>query len=232
MPLTSKKTAALDTSSTVKAAKQARKAGSTAAANAATAAQSAAVAAQNAAGLAQTAAQNAAVIAQTAAQNATVIATNAAHNAGPAAQTAVTGVRQGVQQGVYRARRWAAPRLDSAADYCAETVAPKVSSALHTAAGQVRPAEQKSKRSSILTWSVLGVAAVAALGAAAAALRYRYRAAIAADSETADEEVLADPTGSQAAADTPDTARPAAAKPSKDEDTETPANGRVASKGW
>jgi hypothetical protein len=231
MPLTSKKTAALDTSSTVKAAKQARKASSTAAANAVTAAQSAAVAAQNAAGLAQTAAQNAAVIAQTAAQNATAIATNAAHNAVPAAQTAATGVRQGVQQGVYRARKWAAPRLDNAADYCAETVAPKVSSALHTAAGQVRPAEPKSKRS-ILTWSVLGVAAAAALGAAAAAVRYRYRAAIAADSETADEEVLADPTGSQAAADTPDAARPAAAKPSKDEDTETPANGRVASKGW
>ncbi len=219
MPVTSKKTAALDASSTVKAAKRARKAGSAAAANATTAAQNAAVAAQNAAGLAQTAAQNAAVIAASAAQNAR-----------PVAQTAATRVSKGVRQGVYSARNWAAPRLDSAADYCTDTVAPKVSSALHTTARQVRPAKASSKRS-VLTWSVLGVAVLAAAGAAAAAARYRYRAAIAADSEEADEEVLADSAGSQAAPATPDGASPAA-KPSKDEDTETPANGRVASSGW
>jgi hypothetical protein len=237
MPLTSKKTAALDPSSTVKAAKQAKKASSTAAANAAAAAQNAAVAAQNAAGLAQTAAQNAAVIAtsaaqnaaglaQAAAQNAAVIATSAAQNARPAAQTAVTSVSKGVRQGVYSARSWAAPRIDRAADYCTSTMAPKVSAALHTTASQVRPAETSSKRS-ILKWSMLGVAVLAALGAAAAAVRYRYQTAIAADSEKADEEeVLADSAGSQPAPDT----RPATPT-SKDEGTETPVNGRVTTTG-
>jgi hypothetical protein len=216
MPLTSKKTAALDTSSTVKAAKQARKASSAAAANAANAAQNAALAAQNATGLAQTAAQNAAVL-----------ATNAAHNARPAAQTAVTGMRKGVRQGIYSARIWAAPRIDSAADYCTDTVAPTVSSALHTTARQVRPAEISSKRSSIVKWSMLGVAVLAALGAAAAAARYRYQEPIPADSEEADEEeVLGDSTGSQPAPDT----RPATPT-SKDEGTETSVNGRVTTTG-
>ncbi len=223
MPLKSKNTAPLDKSSTMKAARQARKASSAAAANAATAAQSAAAAAQNAAGMAQTAAQNAAVI-----------ATNAAQNASGAAQTAASGVSKGVRQGVYSARSWAAPRLDSAADYldsaaeyAAAKVAPKVSAALHSTAEQVRPADVKSKKTSILTWSVLGAAILAALGAAAAAARYRYRAAIAADSEAADEEVLGDSAGSQPAPVTPDEAD---SKP-KDTGNETSVNGRVSSSG-
>lgn len=219
MPFTSKKTAALDTSSTVKAARRAKTASSAAAANATSAAQSAAVAAQNAAGLAQTAARNA-----------TVIATNAAQNASDVAQTTASGVSKGVRQRVYSARSWAAPRLDDAAEYCTTTVAPKVSAALHSTARQVRPADAKSKRTSVLTWSVLGAAVLAALGAAVAAARYRYRAAIAADSETADEEeVLGDSTGSQAAPVTPDGT--GSAKP-KDPGSETSVNGRVASSGW
>jgi len=189
MSLTRKQTAELDTSSTLKAAKRAQKASSVAAANAASAAQNAALTAQNAAGMAQVAAQNAAVV-----------ATNAAHNASGAAQTAAAGLSKGTRQGVYTARSWAAPRLDSAADYTTTTIAPKVSTALRNTARQVRPPEPaSSKRSSMLTWSVLGASILAALGAAAAAARYRYRSAIAADSETADEEVMADSSGSQAA---------------------------------
>jgi hypothetical protein len=209
MSLTRKKTADLNTSGTVKAAKKARAASSAAAANATNAAQNAALTAQNAAGVAQTAAQNAAVIAASAAQNAS-----------GAAQTAASSVNSGVRQGVDTARRWAAPRLEGVADYTTTTVAPKVSSALRTTARQVSPADAPtSKRSSIVTWSLLGAAVLAALGAAAAVVRYRYRAAIAAESETADEEVLGDSTGSQPAPASPDVA-------------ETPVNGQVTTPGW
>lgn len=217
MSLRSKKTAELNTSSTVKAARRAQKASSAAAANATSAAQNAAQAAQNAAGLAQTAAQNAAVVAASAAQNAS-----------GAAQTAASGVSKSVRQGVYTARNWAAPRLDSAADYCTTTVAPKVSGALRSTARQVSPAEAAStKRTSVLTWSMLGAAVLAAVGAAAAVVRYRYRTAIAADSESADEEVLGDSTGSKAAPDTP-----GAGTPPKSPDGETSVNGRVTASGW
>lgn len=194
MSLTRKKTADLDASSTVKATQRARAASSAAAANATTAAQNAALAAQNAAGLAQAAAQNAAVLAAKSAQNAKGTAV-----------TAASGVNRGVRQGIYAARSWAGPRLDNAADYCTSTVAPKVSSALHSTARQVSPADAKSSRkSSVLLWSLLGAAIAAALGAAAAMIfRYRYREAIAADSEPADEEVLGDSTGSQPAPGAP-----------------------------
>lgn len=220
MSLTRKKSAELDTGSTIKAAQRARKASAAAAANAAMAAQNAALTAQNAAGMAQVAAQNAAVV-----------ATNAARNASSAAQTATAGLNKGARQGIYTARSWAAPRLDSAADYTTTTVAPKVSTALHNTARQVRPPEPaSSKRSSILTWSVLGASVLAALGAAAAAARYRYRAAIAADSETADEEVMSDSSGSQAAPVPADEIKPKSTK-QKDEGSETSVNGRVPTNG-
>ena len=220
MSLTRKQTAELDTSSTLKAAKRAQKASSAAAANAANAAQNAALTAQNAASMAQVAAQNAAVV-----------ATNAAHSSSDAAQVAAAGVSKGVRQGVYTARSWAAPRLDSAADYCTTTVAPKVSTALRNTARQVRPPEPASSKRSMLTWSVLGASVLAALGAAAAVARYRYRTAIAADSETADEEVMADSAGSQAAPVPADEIKPKDAK-QKDQGSETSANGRVSTSGW
>jgi hypothetical protein len=204
MSLASKKTAGLKTYRTVKAVRRARAASSAAAANSRDAAQNAVLAAQNAAGLAQLAAQNAAVLAASAAQN-----------AGGAAQTAASGVSRGVRQGVYTARSWAAPRLDSAADYCTTTVAPMVSSALRSTARQVAPADTRStRRSSILTWSLLGAAIAAALGAAAAVARYRYSTAIDADSEAGDEEeVLGDSTGGQATPVSSDGSRPAAPPP-------------------
>ncbi len=204
-----------------KAAKRTRVASSAAAANANSAAQNAALAAQSAAGVAQTAAQNAAVL-----------ATSAAQNASSAAQTAASAASKGVKQGVYSARSWAAPRLDNAAEYCTTTVAPKVSDVLHSTARQVSPPPRTtSKRSSILLWSLLGGAVLAAAGAAAAMVRYRYRTAIAADSESADEEVLGDSTGSQAAPASPDGSSPSKKTP-KDKDTETSVNGRVTTTGW
>jgi trimeric autotransporter adhesin len=224
MSFTRKKTADLDTSSTVKAVKRARTASSAAAANAATAAQNAALATQNAAGVAQTAAQNAAVIATNAAQN----ASDAAQTAAAGLSTAATGLTKEVKEGVYTARSWAAPRLESAAEYCTTTVAPKVSSALRTTARQVSPVDTtSSKRRSIVTWSVLGASVLAALGAAAALVRYRYRAAIAAETETADDEVLADSSDSQPGPSSLDGDRPKAEKPAE----ESSVNGRVSAPG-
>ena len=248
----------LDTSSTVKAAKRAQKAGSAAAANAAKSAQNAAAAAQHAANLAHAAAQNAAVlaadkaqvavdraqIASSAVQNAAGVAqakaqtaaavaasaaqnaSSAAQNASDAAQAAAVVLSKNVKDKVFIARKWAAPRLESAADYTTTTMAPKVSATLRSTADQVRPVETSSRRS-VLTWTMLAAGIVAGLGAGAALVRYRFRAAIAADSETADEEVLSDSTGSQAAPVTPDTTRPADADPG----TDTSANGRVKATG-
>ena len=232
MSMTRKKAAELNTSSTIKAAKRAQKASSAAAASAANAAHYAALTAQNATGVAETAAQNAAVVATNTAQNAAAAATNAAHTASDAAQTAATSLSKGVKERVYTARTWAAPRLENAADYTSSTVAPKVSAALRSTAAQVKPADTKSSTKKVLTWSLLGAAILAAAGAAAAVARYRYRTAIAADTEAADEEeVLADSAGSQAAPASPDGTRPADGN-QKGDGTETSVNGRVTATGW
>jgi hypothetical protein len=102
-----------------------------------------------------------------------------------AGNTAVHGVRQGVEG----ARGWAAPRLDDAADAITATVAPKVSSALHSVAKQVKPASaRKTGIRRLLDWRwLLGIgAAVAAAGTAAAmTMRKRY------ESATADASVAA-----------------------------------------
>jgi hypothetical protein len=214
--LTRKKTADLNTRSTVKAVRQARAASSAAAGNATTAAQNAAVIAQNAA-------QNAAVMAQ----NAALAATSAARSASGAAQTAAASLSKGVQARVYTARSWAAPRLESAAEYHAKTIAPKVSAALQNAAGQVRPPKATSSKRKMLTWTALGAAIAAGLGAVAVLVRFRFQAAIAADSQPADEEAAA------ASADRPPASpgTDAAGQPA-DASTEASVNGRVSTPGW
>jgi hypothetical protein len=103
----------------------------------------------------------------------------------PMGKHAGTTAVQGVRQGVEGAREWAAPRLEDAADAVTASVAPKVASALRSAARQVRPEGTRSARTgvrSMLTWRwLLGAgAAVAAAGAAAAfAMRQRYARATA-----------------------------------------------------
>jgi len=139
---------------------------------------------------AATAAQNAAAAAQTAAQTATMAAQVAAQEVTNAAQLAATNVNKGV----YNARVWAAPQLESAADYTTTTLAPRVSAALHSTAQQISPEEPvpAKRSSSLLTWSFLAAAVLAAAGAAAAVIRMRYRTAMAADTE---EEAAAGTTG-------------------------------------
>ena len=129
-------------------------------------------------------ARDASAAAAAAAQTAAAAAQTAAQQVSSAAQTAAQGVNQGVRQGVYRARVWTAPRLESAADYTTATMAPKVSSALRVTARQVSPQDlQRKNGHSALAWSVLGVAVLAAAGAVAAMVRHRYRSAMAADTE-------------------------------------------------
>ena len=238
MSLTRKQPAELNTSSTINAVKRAQKARSDAAANTVKAAKraqkassAAAASATSAAHNAALTAQNAAEVAQAAAQNAAVVAANAAQTASSAAQSAAASVNKGVRQGTYTARSWAAPRLENAADYTSSTVAPKVSAALRATARQVSPPDTRSQKKNVLAWTALGVAVLAALGAAGAVARYRYRAAIAQDSEKVDEEVMADSTGSQAAPVSADEEKPAKGA-AKDEAAEKSANGQVAPSGW
>ncbi len=178
------------------------------AAAASTAAQAAAAAAQSAA---RTAAQTAATAAQAAAQQ-----------MNSAAQTAAANVSQGTKQGVYTARSWAAPRLESAADYVTATAAPTVSSALRSTAQQVRPPAPRRGIRSALTWSLLGAAIAAALGAAGAMIWKRYQAAMAADTEV-DE---AGETPAPADAAKTDSA------PEAGTGTDAGVNGRVSASGW
>jgi hypothetical protein len=157
------------------------------------------------------AAQAAAAAAQTAAQNAGQTATLAA-------QSAAAGVSKGVQQGVYQARGWAAPVLHNAADYTTATLAPKVSSALHSTADQVSPEDTRKKGRSMITWSLLAAAVLAALGAAGVVVRKRFQDAMAADSEVDAEAVAVEETGTPA--DTTSTG------------TDAGVNGRVSTSGW
>jgi trimeric autotransporter adhesin len=165
------------------------------------------------------AAQAAAAAAQSAAQA-------AAQTAASAAQAAAAGVNKGVQQGVYSARGWAAPMLENAADYTTSTAAPKVASALRVAARQVRPEDTSRNRTrSIITWSALGAAVLAALGAGGALARKRFQGAITADTEAEATEGTATPP---APADAPsaESSDPAATS------TDAGANGRVSTSGW
>jgi trimeric autotransporter adhesin len=163
--------------------------------------------------------------AQAAAQHAAAAAQVAAHSASDAAQAAAqaaaVNVRKGVGTGIHGARSWAAPRLENAADYTTKTAAPKVSSALKKTASQVKPSSGRSKRG-VLAWTALGAAILAAVGAGAALARYRYRAAISADSERPDSER----PGSKAEA------HPNAPVSPVDGNTDASANGRVTASKW
>jgi hypothetical protein len=207
--------------SPARAMKRAREASSVAAAKAAQAATLTANAAQS---KAQVAAQNAAAAAQVAAQNAAGAAQVAAHNASDAAQAAAqvaaVKVRKGVGQGIFGARSWAAPRLESAADYTTKTAAPKVSSALKKTARQVQPPKGRSKRS-VVAWTAFGAAMLAAIGAGAAIARYRYRSVIADGERPAGERA-----GSKAEA------RPDGSASPVDANADTSVNGRVTASGW
>jgi hypothetical protein len=152
-------------------------------------------------------------------------AQTAAQGVGSAAATAASGVSKGVKQGVYVSRVWAAPRLESAAEYTTATVAPKVSAALKGTASQIRVEDMSQKKShSVLMWSALTAAVVATAGAVAALVRYRYRAAMTAGED--DEFETAVQSGATA------TTPAEGAAPADSASTDTDVNGRVSTSGW
>jgi hypothetical protein len=105
---------------------------------------------------------------------------------------AVARAKDAAVQGVHDAREWAAPRLEDAADAITASVAPRVSSALRSTAGQVRPTGTQAGKAGLrrlLSWRwLLGAGAViAAAGASAAvAMRRRYASATAEVRDDAD----------------------------------------------
>jgi len=159
------------------------------------------------------AARNAAAAAQVAAQNAATAATSYAQSANLASQSAVLG-----------ARRWTAPQLELIADYATNRVAPMLDAALRSTAQRVRPVEEVPRRRvpSTLAWSLLGAAVLAAVGAVAALVRYRYRTETATDMDEdmvspaarMDESMQNAPAGSTTASG------------------DTSVNGRVSATGW
>jgi hypothetical protein len=174
---------------------------------------------------------------QSAAQGISTAAQSAAQGISIAAQAAAAGVSNGVRQGVYVTRVWAAPRLESIADYTTTTAAPAVSSALRSTAQQVRPVDETQKKSrSMLTWSLLAAAVAASAGAVAALVRYRNRGSI----EAGPEEEFG-PVG-QAGTDTGETATQATAPAegsaagsqgaADSASADAGVNGRVSSSGW
>lgn len=142
-----------------------------------------------------------------------------------AAQNAAQTASESVRKGVFSARGWVAPRLESAADYTTGTVAPKVSSVLRDTARQISPQDsRKMGFRPALRWSLLGTAAFAAVSAAALLVRQRYRAGMAAD--TKDTEAPAQPTSATEAKPT----TPAGSAPA-DGPTDAEVNGRVSATG-
>jgi hypothetical protein len=116
-------------------------------------------------------------------------AKDAAAQAVPMGRRAGATAVQGVRQGVHDAREWAAPRLEDAADAVTASVAPRVASALHSAARQVHPEGARTGVRSMMRWRwLIGVgAAVAAVGAAAAVAMRQRLARATAEAEKATE---------------------------------------------
>jgi hypothetical protein len=176
--------------------------------------------------------QGAAKVSQEAASAAAGLASAAQAAAAEAAQlahTAAAGANVGLRAGTHAARTWAAPRLESAADYTTSTaapavsealtrkVAPRVSAALRSTARQVTPADVRRRRSvqSALGWTALSAAALAAAAAVATLVWRRYREAMAADTEpdtapqstgeasTGEASATGEATSGESAGDTP-----------------------------
>jgi colicin import membrane protein len=184
-------------------------------------AQAAAIKAQVAATKAQAAAAAAVLKAQAASSGATAAAQRAAVQT--AARSAAANVNTQVRQGIFAARRWTAPKLEDAADYTTSTVAPTVAAALRSGARQVRPQDAAVSSRKMLTWSLLGAAIVAAVGAAAALACYRYQAAE--DDAVTGEQADGEPQGGPS--------QPGQQEgPAPGDSAESSVNGRVSSTGW
>ena len=158
----------------------------------------------------------AAQTAQSAAQTAQAAAQTAALSVGSAAQTAAQEMGRSMRQGVYVARGWAAPRLETAADYTTTTAAPRVADTLRSTARQVSPEDVSDRRStmrSVLSISILAGAALAAAGAVAILVRRQYKSAMEAytEEDAFDVEDMHEPAAERGASVPGQSAAPAEA---------------------
>jgi hypothetical protein len=139
----------------------------------------------------------------------------------------MTSASKSVRNGVFSARCWAAPRLESVADYTSGTVAPKVSSVLRDTARQISPPNRRKEGfCPALRWPLLATVAAAMAGAAALLARRRYRAAMVADTEEDAPVAAGQPTsatGTESARST--------GSASADGPADTGVNGRVSASG-
>ena len=142
--------------------------------------------------------QRQAIMAQKHAAKAQKQAAYAAAGVSSAAQSAAQGFQSAahdLQQATIGVRTWAAPRLESAADYTTSTmapavskavtkeVAPRVSDALRVTAKRVRGnTRRRPALRPTLAWTALGATVLAGAGAVGVLLWRRYRAALADDS--------------------------------------------------
>lgn len=178
------------------------------------------------------AAHNAQIAAQSAAQAAQAAAQSAAAGMGSAAQSAAQEMGKSMRQGVFTARGWAAPRLEHAADYTTAEVAPRVAGALRSTARQVSPKGAGGRRPSLrsaLSVSVFAIATFAALGAVAALVRRRYKAAMEADTES---DVVDIEDGDEPGAAHASAASNGSALVTDDTETGASATGRTSTSGW
>jgi hypothetical protein len=87
---------------------------------------------------------------------------------------------QAARRGLLRSRAWAAPRLERTGKTLEETVAPKVSAALSSAAERIDPAKPRRGR-----WKLpVGLMAAAAAAVSAAAAVFKSRAKAEAQTQT------------------------------------------------
>jgi hypothetical protein len=86
------------------------------------------------------------------------------------------GARRTAKQRVYRARIWAAPRVERTGHAVAERIAPRVSAMLVATARRMEPARPKPRRR--WTKALAGIVLLGAASAAIAALRSRRRPAL------------------------------------------------------
>lgn len=101
----------------------------------------------------------------------------------PLARNAAAAVRRGV----HRTRAWAAPQVERTAQVLQDSVAPKVSDVLSSAARRLEPAEPKRRHWLKLAVSVMLAAAASAV-AAVVVNRKKTEVAVLSDGPGADEE--------------------------------------------
>ncbi len=134
-----------------------------------------------------------ALIAQATAATARRRASETAAQLTPLAESA----RSTATRGVYRARLWAAPRLDQAGQAVEQRVAPEVAGLLAAAARRIEPVQARRRR-----WPVVAAGiAVLAVGGSAAAYLLNRRGQLGAHMEGGSADASGEQAGDTATAD-------------------------------